>query len=877
MLDRIINRIALLIFALQPFLSFGQIASPGMPLSVLQNKPVTPARFVIPSSELEKSRIKLSGGAGLKPFLFAYPVDTLIDVVERGTWDELPDGTRICRLAVSSEGAFSINILFHKYLVPHGTNVFIYTPDLSVVRGAYTNINNKKSGILATTPVPGDELVVELNISPGNEADEPELIIGRISHDFTDAFGFKSGYGRSGDCNVDINCPEGDGWQVEKRSVVKFIRGGYWLCTGALINNTANDGRALLYTANHCIASQDQSESSVFYFNYESPACDGPDGRLDQSISSSDLLATTTKLDFTLVELSIDPPLDYQPYFAGWNRTVSSSTDNVTCIHHPSGDVKKITRRYGTVVTGNFGSGFDANTHWHIPSWDLGTTEGGSSGSPLFDKDHKIIGDLTGGDASCDYNYNDYFQKLFVCWDRYTDPESQLKYWLDPLDNGALVWNGYDPTKADVPVANYDFGPVDPLAGKEIRFRDRTEGQPSTWAWSFENGSPSYSSDQNPVVRFNSSGEYKVKLVVVNSYGSDSMMQTISIRDFTAFEPDMTRIVKGARVNYSDISTGDPVSHYWIFEGGDPEFSSSPGPVEVRYNEPGIFDASLVISYSNFTDTLYYRDLINVEPESLLFSGNGIKNIGQDQASEAFEIEGKGWIAGNNELGIDAFSNAFVLSTDTLQVASGIRIPIGKLPLNVTGSFLTAVLWDEDFNEIIRDSIELISVPFPDYQTVWFRHPVGVDSLVHAGFVVPDFKDGVFCAKIATPRSSSERGSAFARVNGNWLGLYEASGLTSDLGITLETQNIFQDFIGQIKLSPVITGNRVYLDLSNLVFDTFHVFLYDITGREILTNYSLIDKYLDMEFLEPVSGMYLMVFRLDNLTFTKKILLVRNR
>ena len=116
------------------------------------------------------------------------------------------------------------------------------------------------------------------------------------------------------------------------------------------------------------------------------------------------MLATSNKLDFALVELSRKRPEEYDPYYAGWNRTVASSTNNVTTIHHPAGDVKKISRRYGVVATGNFGSGFDTNTHWHIPAWDLGTTEGGSSGAPLFDRDHKIIGALTGGDASCDYN-----------------------------------------------------------------------------------------------------------------------------------------------------------------------------------------------------------------------------------------------------------------------------------------------------------------------------------------------------------------------------------------------------------------------------------------------------------------------------------------
>lgn len=875
---RFSKNIIFLILIFLPQLGFGQVVQPGVPLSLGEKDLDLPPSIELTESALEIGRQKTMLQPGLKPYLFAIPVDTIINILEEGSWDELSDGSRICRLGISSPGALSLNLTFNNYIIPEGVRVFIYTADKQVVRGAYTSINNKLSGKLATTPLPGDNIIVEINIPPGMLAYQPELTIGRISHDYKNPFGFKSGYGRSGDCNVDINCPAGDDWQIEKRSVVKFIRGGYWLCTGSLINNTANDGRAMIYTANHCIANQGQAESSVFYFNYESPTCDGGNGRLDQSISGSDMLASTNKLDFALVELSVAPPPEYEPYFAGWNRTVSSSNDNVTCIHHPSGDVKKITKCYGTIVTGDFGSGFDKNTHWRIPQWNLGTTEGGSSGSPLFDKDHKIIGDLTGGDAGCDYNFNDYFQKLFVCWDKYPEPEQQLQYWLDPLEIGALVWNGYDPSAAGKPVANYAFVPDLPLVGKEIRFNDKSEGQPAQWEWSFENGDPSFSSLEQPVVKFNKSGQVKVKLIVSNNFGKDSIQQTIYVQDFRAFEADQNRVVKGAGIKYSDLSTGDPISHFWQFEGGDPATWIGPDPMRIEYPEPGVFDVSLVIEYLDFTDTLFYSDFVKIEYESLLYSGEGISAINNERASQMVELDGLGWIAGSNTIGIDAFSNAFYLNSDTLQMATGIRIPIGKLPESANGLFLTAVIWDDQFNEVISDQVLLSNDPFPDNQTIWFRHPVGIDSLIHAGFIVPEgIENGVFCSKIATPRSLTESGSAYARVNGNWLSLFEATGLISDLGITLETEYVFSDFNSQIKISPVITTGKISLDLNNLVFDKFDVQLYDMLGKQIISNYELTEHFLEMNFIAPSSGIYLMRFSLDRLSFTKRVVLIANQ
>ena len=869
-------KIGLLILILLPQSVIAQIASGGTPLSRYNNIPAQAIFFDLSTEALEQGKQKMASEPGLKPFLFAIPVDTSISVLESGQWDELTDGSRICRLGIKSAGAFSLNITFSEYSLPPGASVFIYTPGFDDIRGAYTNVNNKKSGKLATTPLPGDEIIIELNITAGELKYQPSLRVGRIAHDIKDPFGFKSGYGKSGDCNVDINCQAGNDWQVGKRSVCKFIRGGVWLCTGALINNTANDGRALLYTANHCIGSQSQAETSVFYFNYESPSCDGPNGRLDHSISGSDLLATRDGLDFGLVELSIVPPPEFEPYYAGWNRTVSSSNENVTCIHHPSGDVKKISKCLGTIVTGDFGSGFDANTHWRIPGWDLGTTEGGSSGSPLFDRNHKIIGSLTGGDASCTYNYNDYFQKFFVCWDNYPLPEEQLKYWLDPLNDAALVWNGYDPNAAGRPVANFDYIPNPPVVGKQIRFKDKSEGQPSYWEWSFENGIPAHSTQEQPVVHFNSLGQVDVKLVVSNNFGKDSVQQTLLVRDYLAFKADQNRIVTGSSVKYTDLSTGEPLSLFWQFQGGEPGTWSGPDPIKIQYLELGTYDVSLVLEYLDFTDTLYYRDFIKVEPETILYAGSGMSAIKDEYASDMVELDGLGWIAGNNTIGINAFANVFSPGKDTLRVATGIRIPIGQLPGSVNGTYLTAVIWDDEFNEIIRDSVELSKNPFPDNQTVWFRHPVGIDSLVYAGFIVPKNQTGLFCSKIATPRSLSERGSAFAHLDGNWVSLFEATGLVSDLGITMETGYIFTDYNSQIKLSPRITSDRIYLDLSNLVYEKFDVQIYDMLGRKMFSNYSLYDKYLELEFLAPVSGMYLMRFDLDGLSFTKKILLIRN-
>jgi hypothetical protein len=185
----------------------------------------------------------------------------------------------------------------------------------------------------------------------------------------------------------------------------------------------------------------------VLYFNYESPTCNGPDGDDTQTLTGTNLLATTYRLDFSLVELSESPPLSYEPYYAGWDIR-EEGAEQVVSIHHPQGDVKKFSRYNKKVETGDFTYlyDYDDNTHWYIDDWSLGITEGGSSGSPLFNEEHRIVGDLTGGSAVSNCTSSDaYYAKLSHSWDDYSNASTQLKHWLDPDSTGLTFIDGFDP------------------------------------------------------------------------------------------------------------------------------------------------------------------------------------------------------------------------------------------------------------------------------------------------------------------------------------------------------------------------------------------------------------------------------------------------
>ena len=79
--------------------------------------------------------------------------------------------------------------------------------------------------------------------------------------------------------------------------------------------------------------------------------------------------------DFALVELLSTNVGGLS--FSGWDRNGSPSIGTPTVIHHPSGDVKKIS-------IDNESASDDDEFNWFVDDWDVGTTEGGSSGAPLY-------------------------------------------------------------------------------------------------------------------------------------------------------------------------------------------------------------------------------------------------------------------------------------------------------------------------------------------------------------------------------------------------------------------------------------------------------------------------------------------------------------
>lgn len=272
-------------------------------------------------------------------------------------------------------------------------------------------------------------------------------------------------FGESEACQVNINCNEGDDFRDIQKSVVRIlmkIGSSFLWCTGTVVNNTSYNYEPYILSAEHCgllgsdIAPQSDLDSWTFYFNYESPDCDNPssEGNLDrQRMTGANLLANSDDQggdfgsDFLLLKLQNNIPTVFNAYYSGWNHNGLAKPKNGVGIHHPSGDIKKISSYEFPAESGSFGSTV-SDTHWLVnwrPSLNgYGTTEQGSSGSPIFDENNLLRGVLTGGGSACNnLSGKDYYGKLSYSWNSNGNLNTRrLDIWLDPTNTGYLAING---------------------------------------------------------------------------------------------------------------------------------------------------------------------------------------------------------------------------------------------------------------------------------------------------------------------------------------------------------------------------------------------------------------------------------------------------
>ncbi|MEA3444631.1 MAG: CARDB domain-containing protein [Bacteroidota bacterium] len=541
---KVLTATFILVFCLG-FQSFGQISEGGQPVSFTNSN--IPVEFdFIQIQKPNISIIEIEDKADEKNGTFrknARILPTLLNMNNSGVWTELKDGGRLWRLKIKSEGALALAVYYNEFYLPPKSKLFLYNADKQHVLGAYTESNNPDNGFFANELIQGDEVTLEY-YEPAGISKTAEIQIDGIAYVYRDiVFSFTKsidGFGDSGYCQVNVNCsPEGSDWQDEKRGAVRIFlisgSSGGW-CSGSLINNVKQDCTPYLLTADHCGMGASASNFSqwVFYFNYESSGCSNPSSAPSYNSKTGCVKKAaggnggSTGSDFLLLELNSDIPSSYNAYFNGWDKRNIVSHSGVS-IHHPMGDIKKISTYTTNLSSYQWGSA--SGSHWLV-YWTgtangHGVTEGGSSGSPIFNSEGRIIGDLTGGSSYCSQTGNpDLYGKLSYSWQSNgTSASQRLKNWLDPDDTGIETLNGKE-NDCGLSAPDADFVVSDTLVilGSTVNFTDLSEENPHHWYWNFESATVDTSIQQNPYsVYFDSIGSFDVTLIVWNDYGFDTL------------------------------------------------------------------------------------------------------------------------------------------------------------------------------------------------------------------------------------------------------------------------------------------------------------------------------------------------------------------
>ncbi|GAA5801484.1 trypsin-like cysteine/serine peptidase domain-containing protein [Helicostylum pulchrum] len=400
--------------------------------------------YNIPSPYLNNNQPTLN-----KPFQFAQSIDVSIEFDISSVATINSDRDWSWKIKIISDGATSLSLIFDQWWIPEHTEVYVYND--KEILGAFTSFpSNKKSKQFATTPIQGDTIILEY-YSPIYVKQLPNIRISKVVYGFrplpvldtiqeawkdsTQHIMKRKRRPHSGKCNIDVSCDKvGSIWSKEARAVAVLLTDENQVyCSAVLLNNAKHDGRQLLLTAYHCMGSSNPA-TDIVMFNHQRRSCNGYHGKQEILSAYSDTLHGLKWLtgsvisDYALLEIEEPIPKDYNVYLAGWT-TNQEPVPPLVGIHHPSGDYKKLSIYNGHLLPACWAECPDKD-HWKVEHWTRGTTEPGSSGSPLFDASHRIVGQLHGGSASC-WNKRGYdvYGSFEASWQNglsdYLDPNNQ--------------------------------------------------------------------------------------------------------------------------------------------------------------------------------------------------------------------------------------------------------------------------------------------------------------------------------------------------------------------------------------------------------------------------------------------------------------------
>ncbi|GKT25731.1 trypsin-like peptidase domain-containing protein [Acidovorax sp. SUPP3334] len=423
---------------------------------------IAPARIALGPLDQSKDAAVESGGIGPRQIGTPRSVSqtsTASATLQQLQWTPTANGGRIAALSFSADGAHGIRLGVLVRKLPGSAVLRVYSQAkpsavfeiagqevLQILERNQTAGDASDAGRTWWTPdTGGDEATLEIELPAGTPASAIDLSVPRLSHIYANlslptADEFEQAkINESDTCNLDSTCY--DEYASQRNAVARmiFVRddGKAYLCTGTLLNDRDGTGTPYFISANHCISTQTVASTLRTDWFYRSPSCNS------RTLSSSTtartggatLLYATASSDTSFLRLNEAPPAG--AVFAAWNANPQALGGALVGIHHPAGDLQKIS--FGNLAslsncTSLSGTNFTCSGtsgNFYRVTWSQGTTEGGSSGSGIF-SGGALVGTLYGGSAVCTNKASsDFYGRFDVAYN------AAIKDWLSPATSAS--------------------------------------------------------------------------------------------------------------------------------------------------------------------------------------------------------------------------------------------------------------------------------------------------------------------------------------------------------------------------------------------------------------------------------------------------------
>ena len=408
-----------------------------------------------------------SPGTGPSKIGFSRKVEALgtsASVSSGLAWTQEADGSSIGHLSIRSPGAKALRVGLHFDQLPEGAELRFHDEGLQQIepvdatqirsllqKNADSGDHSPEAEVYWSPIIQGEVIGIEVSLPKGMAPDAIAFRIEGISHlTVNPGSSERSGLNAlaaAGSCNMDSRCYPN--WSATLNAVarISFVTGGSsYLCTGTLLNDSAGTNTPYFLTANHCISSQTAASTLSSYWFYYDSACNSGQMNSGMTVMSqgASLLYAASTTDASFLRLNGTLPAGVT--FAGWTNTTPPIGVLAAGIHHPQGDLQKmslgVTADYDSCLAGQNES-FSCNISNSASStfinvtMSTGTTEPGSSGSGIFlESNQFLFGQLYGGDSSCSNLAGDNYYGLFSK----TYQNGQLGQWLGaPKQNQTIT------------------------------------------------------------------------------------------------------------------------------------------------------------------------------------------------------------------------------------------------------------------------------------------------------------------------------------------------------------------------------------------------------------------------------------------------------